>query len=87
MLIGFITRFIPPQFYALALLGYGFVSAFAGGYAVKKYYQASLASVEKHLQEKRETNDGKAHENEIKVRSLPDGASSVQLFQNWSRAN
>lgn len=52
MFIGFITKFIPPQFYVLALLGYGLVSAFAGGWVVQKFHQASELSELKRIQEK-----------------------------------
>lgn len=85
MFIRLITKFIPPQFYVLALLGYGLVSAFAGGYAVRTWYKASHESALKQLVEKRDNDHAKQNEVRVVVSRLPDGNSARRLFRDWSR--
>jgi len=84
MFIGLIKSFILSNF-LWVLLASIVVSGFAGGYAVKIWYKASLASAEKQAQEKREANDEKYRKVSSDIDKLPIGASAERLFLSWSR--
>lgn len=67
------------------LLASTVASGFAGGYAVRTWYEANLASASKQLAEKRDKDHAKSNEIKVVVSRLPDGDAAKQLFAAWAR--